>query len=128
MKRFLLFLMLMLIAVGASADDPLFSVNLSSSSPRTLQLRIEANDATNPQTFSYKTLTGVPAASWTAVAIGGTVTMKIHGYGGAWPYWWLKIPGGTTFTAPVGFCPLDSVIVLRDATTSGFYLVGAGKP
>lgn len=127
MKRiFLLTLFLVFVAMSAGADE--FSISISTNSIRVRQIRISPGDATNPQTFSFKTANGFAATPWTVMCPDGGAMVKVHGYGGNHPYFWVYIPAGTSMTFAKGVSPLDSVIVLRDATSSSVYITGSGKP
>jgi hypothetical protein len=92
---------------------------------RAKQWRITAGDATNPQTISYRTTYGITATSWTAIAVDGGATLKFKGLGGR-ANWWLYLPAGASFTMAPEQYPVDSLTVLRDASSSGFYFVGVG--
>lgn len=113
MKKFLVWILAMGLVAGAAFASPV---------PK--QFRINAGDATNPQTVSMITTYGDYARSWTVVAGGGSgATLKFKGLGGR-ANWWLYVPDGTAFSMDPNIYPVDSVAVLRDATTGYCYFVG----
>lgn len=128
MKRILVFLLLIAVAftITADADDFVIDTGAMANAPLPMLLHIAPNDATNPQTTSFFTRYNQYCISWTAVAVGSDVILKIHGAGGTHPYWWCRIPAGSTFTSPEHFSPLDTVIVQRASTTGGLEIIGRG--
>jgi hypothetical protein len=114
MKRFLVFLALIVIATVADSATHL------------KQFRILAGDATNPQTYSFRTTKGVIAHKWVMVAPDGGAMVKFKGLS---PHQncWIYLPAGTSLdSSKWDDYPVDSLTVLRDATTSSFFFDALG--
>lgn len=89
------------------------------------QIRIQPGDATNPQTFSFFTLYGKEASSWTCMTVGSGATFKFRGLPRSdYTSWHLYLPSGATFTMSANVFPVDTLIVLRDNTAGGAYFMG----
>lgn len=117
MKRLLVFLFVVLVA----------SVVAAYSATHLFQFRIMAGDATNPQTYSFRTTKGVIAHKWVMVAPDGGAMVKFKGIG-THSNCWVYLPAGTALDSQKwDDYPVDSLTVLRDATASSFFfnVIGA---
>lgn len=115
MKRLLVFLLIVVAIAGVSFAKS-----------RIKDFRISPGDATNPQTISFVTTYGFQPHGLVAVAPDGGVMLKFKGIGGRSNFW-KYVPAGTSFEIKKSVdYPIDSLTVLRDATTSSVYITGFG--
>lgn len=100
-------------------------VSTAGSAKKRAEFRIAPGDATDPQTFSFKTKTGgIPAKYWSMASYGGAATVKIRGIDNL-PDTWCYLPDGASESMVIDQgVPIDSIIVDRESIASGFKFVG----
>lgn len=88
--------------------------------------QIAPGDATNPKTISFVTTYGFQPQALCVVAPDGGAMLKFKGVGGRANFW-KYVPAGTAFViSRKDDYPVDSLTVLRDATSSSVYTTGFG--
>ena len=93
---------------------------------RIKQFRILAGDTTNPQTISFLTTYGFTPTGLVVVAPDGGAMLKFKGMGGRANFWERLEPGMSFEIKPSINYPVDSLTVLRDATSSSCHATAYG--